>query len=96
MDDIIDEIKYDGKHSYQDNILAVEEAYEKWGGRIAILGGMDVDFVSSSAPEAIYRRSAEMLQKTLEKGGYALGTGNSVPEYVQDDNYFAMIAAAKW
>jgi len=24
------------------------------------------------------------------KGGYALGTGNSVPYYVEDERYFAM------
>jgi uroporphyrinogen decarboxylase len=45
MDDIIDDIKYDGKHSYEDKILPVEQAYEKWGNRIAILGGIDLDFV---------------------------------------------------
>ncbi len=38
MDDIIDDIQYDAKHSYEDNIITVEEAYERWGDRIAILG----------------------------------------------------------
>jgi uroporphyrinogen decarboxylase len=32
-----------------------------------------------------------MLTKTEKKGGYALGTGNSVPEYVPYNNYLAMI-----
>jgi uroporphyrinogen decarboxylase len=32
-----------------------------------------------------------MLAKAEGKGGYALGTGNSVPEYVPYDNYLAMI-----
>jgi uroporphyrinogen decarboxylase len=27
-------------------------------------------------------------------GGYALGTGNSVPDYVPDEGYFAMTRAA--
>ena len=35
-----------------------------------------------------------MLERTRARGGYALGTGNSVPEYVPDDKYFAMIRAA--
>ena len=34
-----------------------------------------------------------MLEKTGGKG-YALGTGNSIPEYVPYEGYFAMIAAA--
>ncbi len=94
MDDIIDDLKYDGKHSYQDNIIPVEDAYEKFGSRIAILGGIDLDFVCRAKPEEIKRRSKDMLKRTEERGGYALGTGNSVPDYVPDENYFAMISAA--
>ena len=35
-----------------------------------------------------------MLERTEKRGGYAPGTGNSVPDYVPDENYFAMISAA--
>jgi uroporphyrinogen decarboxylase len=91
MDDIIDDIKFDAKHSFEDVIMPVEQAYEKWGGRIAILGGIDMDFMCRSTPEQIRRRCEAMLAKTSKKGGYALGTGNSVPEYVPFDNYIAMI-----
>jgi len=72
----------------------VEQAYERWGRRIAILGGIDVDFVCRSSPEAVRARSAAMLQRASVRGSYALGTGNSVPEYVPQDNYLAMISAA--
>ena len=94
MDDIIDDIGYDGKHSFEDGIQPVEEAYEQYGHRIAILGGLDVDFLVRSEPEAVYRRAKAMLERSAQQGGYALGTGNSVPEYVPQENYFAMIAAA--
>lgn len=94
MDDIINDIRYDGKHSYEDTIQPVEEAYETYGRRIAILGGLDVDFVIRSTPEAVYRRAMSMLERAEERGGYALGTGNSVPQYVPDEHYFAMISAA--
>ena len=36
-----------------------------------------------------------MLERAARHGAYALGTGNSVPEYVPQENYFAMIAAAR-
>ncbi len=94
MDDIIDDLGYQGKHSYEDNILPVEQAYELWGSRIAILGGIDLDFICRSTPDEVYKRSKAMLEQTADRGGYALGTGNSVPAYVPDDNYFAMIKAA--
>ena len=93
MEDIIEDMKFDGKHSYEDKIEPVEEAYERWGGRIAILGGIDLDFVCRETPESIRRRAIALLEQTEERGGYALGTGNSVPDYVPWENYFAMISA---
>lgn len=94
MDDIIDGIGFDAKHSYEDKITPVEEAYELWGRRIAILGGIDVNFICTAKPEEIFLRAAALLEKTKNSGGYALGTGNSVPYYVPKQNYYAMILAA--
>ena len=47
---LIDEMGYDGKHSYEDTIEPVEEAYERYHRRIAILGGIDVNFVCRATP----------------------------------------------
>lgn len=94
IEDVINVMGYDGRHSYEDTILPVEQAYEQLVGRIAVMGGMDVDFMVRGTPEAIYDRSASMLQRTLERGGYCLGTGNSVPTYIPYDHYLAMIRAA--
>lgn len=93
IDEVIEDMKYDGRHSYEDGIVPVEEAYESLKGRIAILGGIDVDFVCRRPAAEIYERSRAMLDRAAD-GGYALGTGNSVPEYVPDAGYMAMIRAA--
>lgn len=93
-DDIIDVIGHDGKHSYEDAIEPVERAYERLRGRIAVIGGLDVDFVCRSEPADIFRRACAMIERSRTGGAYALGTGNSVPEYVPQRNYFAMLAAA--
>jgi uroporphyrinogen decarboxylase len=94
MDVVIDELRYDAKHSFEDAILPIEDAYRRWGSRIAILGGIDVDFMCSADPQAIYDRSKAMLELAADGGGYALGSGNSIPEYVPDEAYFAMTRAA--
>lgn len=94
VDDIVDEMGIEARHSYEDIILPVEEAYERYSSRMAILGGIDVDFICRSSPEDIYQRSKAMLERSFQRGGYALGTGNSVPEYIPDAHYFAMIRAA--
>lgn len=92
MDDVIDDMKYDAKHSFEDLILPVEKAWESYHERIAILGGIDMDFLVRNNPEAIKSRSVKMLELTGCMG-YALGSGNSIPAYVPIENYLAMIEA---
>jgi len=92
MEDIIEDMKFDGKHSFEDKIEPVEEAYEKWGGRIAILGGIDLDFICRGSLEEIRSRAVDMLKRSRERGGYALGTGNSVPDYLPVDHYLELIS----
>ncbi|HBG26949.1 MAG: hypothetical protein A2Y10_12330 [Planctomycetes bacterium GWF2_41_51] len=89
MDDII-AIGCDAKHSYEDIIEPVESFYKRMSDKIAVVGGIDLDFIISSPLDKIKKRSLEMLKLSETKGAYALGTGNSVPDYVPDDNYFAM------
>ncbi len=94
MDDMIGELRIDAKHSYEDVIQPVEAFYDEYGGRIAVLGGIDLDYVIRQPKEAVYNRSCAMLEKGMARGGYALGTGNSVPGYCPTEQYLAMIAAA--
>lgn len=92
MDEIIYDMKYDGKHSFEDAILPVEEVYKIWHREIAILGGIDVDFLCRASEVEIVERCKNMLKLSERTGSYALGSGNSIPEYVPDDKYFAMIS----
>ncbi len=93
LDDLFS-LGYDGRHSYEDNIIPVEKAYEQFQGKIAVMGGIDMDFLVRSSPEQIRERCEAILQKTGCRG-YALGSGNSIPEYVPFENYLAMIETAK-
>ena len=93
LDDVV-AMGIDGRHSYEDNILPVEQAYELHRDKFAIIGGVDLDFICRAKPPEVYKRSKMLLEQTSIHGGYALGTGNSVPDYVPDENYFAMIRAA--
>ena len=94
MVDVIEDLGYDAKHSYEDVILPVEDAYERWSGRIALLGGIDVGFLCEASAAEITSRSRAMLERSAGRGGYALGSGNSIPEYVPQEAYFAMTRAA--
>lgn len=84
-------IGFDGKHSYEDVIMPVEEAYEKYKGKIAVLGGIDVDFICRHSEKEIADRCRHMLEISENYGGYALGTGNSVTRYMPLEKYFALL-----
>jgi uroporphyrinogen decarboxylase len=93
IDDIVYDMEFDAKHSFEDNILPVEKAYDLWSDKIAIVGGIDMDFLVRRSPDDIRSRSLKILEQTGSKG-YALGSGNSIPQYVPIENYMAMITAA--
>ena len=90
FEDIIEDMHFDGKHSYEDKIVPVEDCYRIWGDRIAILGGIDVDFLVRSTEEEIRERCLNILDLTTQ-GGYALGSGNSIPQYIPVTKYRSMI-----
>ncbi|HEY0868008.1 MAG TPA: uroporphyrinogen decarboxylase family protein [Fimbriimonas sp.] len=89
-DDILCDLKIDAKHSYEDEIHPVEEVYEQFVGKMAVMGGIDVDFLCRSTPAQIADRCRKMLERTASRGGYALGSGNSIPNYVPLESYLAM------
>jgi len=92
MNDLIDDVGIDAKHSFEDVIRGgVSAAKSKYGRRLAILGGIDVDFLCRSTEEETRRRVREILECCHPGGGYCLGTGNSVANYIPLRNYLAML-----
>lgn len=91
MEDIIEHIRIDAKHSYEDSILPVTEAKRLYGDRIAILGGFDMDRLCRSDEKAIRDHTRMLVTELGRDGGYALGSGNSIAAYVPVENYLAML-----
>ena len=91
MEDLIEDVQIDAKHSFEDTIEDVRDAKKQYGDRIALLGGIDVDFLCRANEEEIRRRVRETLDVCHPGGGYCLGTGNSVANYIPVDSYLAMV-----
>jgi uroporphyrinogen decarboxylase len=91
MDDLIDTVGIDAKHSFEDTIEDVRDAKRSYGQRIAVLGGIDLDFLCRAPEAEVRQRVRETLAVCQPGGGYCLGTGNSVANYVPLDNYLAML-----
>lgn len=91
LEDLIEDVRIDAKHSFEDTIEPVTEAKKRYGHRVALLGGIDVDFLCRADEDSVRRRVRETLDVCLPGGGYCLGTGNSVANYIPVDNYLAML-----
>lgn len=91
MDELIDDVRIDARHSFEDTIEDVRDAKRSHGSRLAMLGGIDLDFLCRSDEASIRRRVRDTLDVCQPGGGYCLGTGNSVANYVPLDNYLIML-----
>jgi len=91
MEDLIEDVGIDAKHSFEDLIEPVTEAKRRYGDRIALLGGIDMDLLCRGSEEEIRRRVRETLDVCHPSGGYCLGSGNSIANYMPLDNFLAML-----
>jgi uroporphyrinogen-III decarboxylase len=77
--------------TFEDTIRDVREAKKLWGDRIALLGGIDMDFLCRASAGEVRQRVRDTLDTCMPGGGYCLRTGNSVANYLPMDNYLAML-----
>jgi uroporphyrinogen decarboxylase len=90
-DELIVDVRIDAKHSFEDTIEDVADVKQSLGDRVALLGGMDVDFLCRAPEAAVRERVRSTLRACMPGGGYCLGTGNTVANYIPLDNYMAML-----
>ncbi len=91
MEDLIGKVKIDGKHSFEDTIEDVRAVKGTYGRRTALIGGIDVDFLCRANEDAVRERVRSTLGVCQPGGGYCLGTGNSVANYIPLSNYLTML-----
>jgi uroporphyrinogen decarboxylase len=97
LEDLIEDVRIDALHSFQDNITPIEEMHRRYADRISLLGGVDVDLLSRGTAEDVRARTRQILEACAPAGGIMLGSGNSVTNYCKIENYYAMIdETRKW
>jgi uroporphyrinogen decarboxylase len=95
MDDLIDLVKIDGFHSFQDVILPIEDAKNQYGNRVALLGGVDMDKLATLSEPDLRTYIRGILAACMPGGRFALGSGNTVANYVPMKNYAIMLEEAR-
>ena len=91
MEDLIEQVGIDAKHSTQDVIEPIIISKQRWGGRVGLLGGVDVDFITRRTPEQVRGYTRRILETCTSGGGFALGVGNWVADSIPLENYLAML-----
>jgi len=95
MEDLINVAKIDAKHSNEDQIAPFSEWINKYGDRIGNFGGVDTDHLCRKSEQEIKKIVKDVVGYSLGHGGFALGSGNSIPDYVPVAGYMTMIETAR-
>jgi uroporphyrinogen decarboxylase len=95
MDDIIDIAKIDAKHSNEDQIAPFPIWVEKYGDRIGNFGGIDTDAVCTLNKSEMKEYILNVINQCEGHGGFAFGSGNSIPDYVPIEGFLNMVETVR-
>ncbi|MGB9619680.1 MAG: uroporphyrinogen decarboxylase family protein [Armatimonadota bacterium] len=90
-EDLIEDCRIDAKHSFEDVIMPVGEFKRRYGNRITPLGGLDVDVICRSSLDELRAYTRKHIEECFADGFWALGTGNSLTDYMPVENYIAVL-----
>ncbi len=96
--DVFDEIidcGVDAIHPIEPKAMDIVEVKQRYGAKLCLLGNVDVDILARGTKEQIRSIVRENIEKVGYNGGYCVGSGNSIPEYVRYDNYLALLEASR-
>ena len=88
MDELITVTGIDAKHSNEDAISPYSKWIDDYGDRIGNFGGLDTDALCEMNPCDIEAYTENAYSVCAKKGhGIAIGSGNSIPDYVSVERY---------
>lgn len=91
FDDIINVAGIDAKHSNEDAIAPFSRWVDEYGDRIGNFGGVDTDHLVRTEDEELVRIVRDVYEHCKTgHGGIAIGSGNSIPDYVDVNKYVLM------
>jgi len=93
LDDLLD-CGFNALHPIEPKAMDIRELKAKVGGRLCLLGNIEVDRLARGTPEEIQEMVRANIRDVGYDGGYGIGSSNSVTYYVPLENYQAMLEAA--
>lgn len=94
MEKII-ECGIDALHPIEPKAMDIVEVKNRFGDKLCLIGNIDVDLLARGTKEEVKKNVLFNIENVGMNGGYCVGSGNSIPEYVNIENYIVMIETAK-
>jgi len=94
MEDFLEDVRIDGFHSFEKAIIAPGEFKDRYGDRVAMMGGVDMDNLTRMEEGDLRRYIRDILETCMPRR-FALGSGNTVANYVPVENYVIMLDEAR-
>ena len=82
-------------HPIEPKAMNIVDVKEQIGDKLCLIGNIDVDLLARGTKEEVIKNVLFNIENVGMNGGYCVGSGNSIPEYVNFENYVAMIETAK-
>lgn len=76
------------------NCMDIAKVKAEFGDRLCLVGNVSNELLRSGSPEEVLAHSIDLIKKIGIGGGFALGSGNSVPAWAKYENFLAMREAA--
>ena len=78
-------------HPIEPKAMNLAEVKSKFGKKLALIGHVDVDLLARASKDEVIKVIEKNIEIAWEHTGYCVGSGNSIPAYVNYDNYLAML-----
>jgi uroporphyrinogen decarboxylase len=94
MEDIID-CGVNALHPIEPKSMDIYEVKRKYGDRLCLCGGVEVDLLCRGTKSEVAELSNKYLEEIGSGGGYCLGSSNSIPNYINLQNYQTMLITGR-
>lgn len=84
---------FNALHPIEPESMDIYRVREIVGERLCLLGNIRVHTLATGTPEEIKELALDRINNLGSKGGYCLGSSNSVPNYIPLKNYLSMLEA---
>ncbi len=82
-------------HPNEPQSVDIVELKKRVCDKIALVGNVDVDLLSRGSNDDVIKATKNLIENVAPSGGFVLGSGNSIADYIPLENYKAMLDTVK-